>query len=272
MSDRPASELATRVGDDAPELVVTRHDGVLMLVLHRPHRRNALSSKLLTGLRAALREADVDERVDVVVLTGSDPAFCAGLDLDELASADGGLVDGGVSTDFRGPLPVITKPLIGAVNGDAITGGLELALACDLLVASSQARFADTHARFGMVPAWGMIARLPQRIGASRAMELSLSGRFLPAEEALAWGLVNRVVPHEELMGATLDLAARIAANDRGAVRAILGAYAQVEASATADAWGIEAATASTQRTAGIDPTVVAARKGDVMQQARGAS
>src|SRR5690606_468113 len=146
-----------------------------------------------------------DDRVDVVILTGADPAFCAGLDLKELAATVGGPTeapadDDGTPPERRGPFPPIDKPVIGAVNGVAITGGFELALHCDMLVASEQAAFADTHARVGIMPGWGLTVLLPQAVGVRRARELSATGNFLDARTALAWGLVNHVVAHHELL------------------------------------------------------------------------
>ena len=128
-----------------------------------------------------LRELDADPEVRVMILTGADPAFCAGLDLKELGVS-------GLSSDSEviGSLPFssLTKPLIGAVNGPAVTGGFELALGCDLLIASERAKFADTHARVGVVPGWGLSQRLPRLIGINRAKELSLTGNFLDAHTA----------------------------------------------------------------------------------------
>ena len=118
-------------------------------------------------------------------------------------------------------IPQLTKPLIGAVNGVAITGGLELVLACDFLVASERARFADTHARMGIMPGWGLTYELPAAVGLRRARQMSATGNFVDAATALTWGLVNHVVPHAELMEFTRRLAADAASNDPAAVRAI---------------------------------------------------
>src|SRR5690606_31631575 len=151
-----------------------------------------------------LRELDDDPDVRVMILTGADPAFCAGLDLKELGSS-------GLSADPDAtPLPFgsLTKPLLGAINGAAVTGGFELALGCDLLIASERARFADTHARVGVMPGWGLTVLLPQAIGIRRARQMSFTGNYVDAATALAWGLVNEVVPHETL----LDRARAIAA------------------------------------------------------------
>jgi enoyl-CoA hydratase/carnithine racemase len=153
---------------------------IATITLNRPEARNALSSAVLRRLPEVLRQADADPDVDVVILTGADPAFCAGLDLKELGSDGGNLgggqrgegngADGNANRDgVRGPFPRMTKPLIGAVNGVAITGGFELALNCDFLVASERAKFGDTHTRVGVMPGWGLTVLLPQAIGVRRA-------------------------------------------------------------------------------------------------------
>lgn len=253
---------------DGP-LLIERHDAVAVLTLNRPERRNALSSRLLDELRKAFTTADADPTVAVVVLAAHGRGFCAGLDLDELSSSDGGLASGGVLDSMRGPLPAISKPVLGAVNGDAITGGLELALVCDVLYAAPAARFADTHTRFGMLPAWGMIARLPERIGTARAMEMSLSGRFVLADEAAAWGLVNRVVLADDLLDETLALAQSIAANDSGAVAAVTALYRGAADERMDGAWQRETAAAREWQGAGVDPTQVAAVRASVVERNR---
>lgn len=198
-------------------LVLTAiHDHVTTLTLNRPEARNALSRALQTALHDAIEGVEADPRVRAIVLTGAgDRAFSAGLDLKEVAefglamSADG----------QRGPDPVrrlaaCRKPVIGAINGVAITGGFELALTCDILIASENARFADTHARVGVTPGWGLSQLLQRRIGSSRAKELSFTGNFIDARTAEAWGLVNRVVPAEDLLDAARALARDIASCD----------------------------------------------------------
>jgi enoyl-CoA hydratase len=190
-------------------------DRVLTVVLDRPERRNALTTELLRELADAVTAADAADHVDVVVITGADPAFCAGVDLAELEAT-------GRPPDFTTPLPSISKPVVGAINGAAVTGGLELALACDLLIASERARFADTHAPLGLLPGWGQTARLPQAVGTRRALEMLLTGRFIDAEVALRIGLVTEVVPHGELVSRAQDLARAIANADQPAVRATL--------------------------------------------------
>ena len=135
----------------------------------------------------ALSDLDARPDVRVIVLTGADPAFCAGLDLTELRQPDSPLGGAG-----RGPvIPDLASPLIGAINGVAVTGGLELALACDFLVASERAGFADTHVRVGIQPGWGLTVALPEAVGLRRAREMSATGNFIDTPTALAWGLVN---------------------------------------------------------------------------------
>ena len=149
-------------------------DRIATITLNRPDSRNALSSEVLRLLPQLLKQADADDDVDVIILTGADPAFCAGLDLKELGTTAGNLggtgADGSANADgMRGPFPALTKPLIGAINGVAVTGGFELALNCDFLIASEHAKFGDTHSRVGVMPGWGLAVLLPQAIGVRRA-------------------------------------------------------------------------------------------------------
>jgi enoyl-CoA hydratase len=212
---------------------MTAHDVVLVevtdrvatVVLNRPEVRNALNGELIDTLTARLAECEASGDVDVMILTGADPAFCAGLDLAYLAARVE--LESGVDSDSFPPVPVPphTKPLIGAINGPAVTGGLELALACDFLVASDRARFADTHARVGIVPGWRLTVALPEAIGYRRAKEMSATGNFVDAHTAFAWGLVNHVVPHAELLAFCQRLGTDIASNDAAAAREILSTY-----------------------------------------------
>jgi enoyl-CoA hydratase len=185
-------------------------DGVAVITLNRPQAMNALSRELLDALARAVDAAAGDARVRVLILTGAGRAFCAGLDLKELGS--GASEIGKVTVTSRGdPVGAITrcrKPIIGAINGAAVTGGFELALACDVLIASTDARFADTHARVGLASGWGLSQKLSRAVGIYRAREVSLGGRWVSAEQAAAWGFVNRVVAADELMGAARALAA----------------------------------------------------------------
>jgi enoyl-CoA hydratase len=254
---------------------------VATITLNRPEARNALSSEVLSLLPELARRAEGDEDVDVVILTGADPAFCAGLDLKELGSTGGNLRGGagavgedrpdlGTVDGRPGPWPSIAKPVIGAVNGVAVTGGFEVALACDFLVASERARFADTHARIGVQPGWGLTVLLPQAIGVRRARELSATGNFLDAETALAWGLVNHVVAHDELLAFSRQLAADIVTNDQAGVRRILRTYGENEFTTRAEGWRNEAAVAREWlKAGGAKPEDVEARRRAVTERGR---
>lgn len=246
---------------------------IATVTLNRPEARNALSSEVLALLPQRLREADERDDVDVIVLTGTDPAFCAGLDLKELGTAGTRLAGGSARDDgpsmVRGPFPAVAKPVIGAINGAAITGGFEIALNCDFLVASERARFGDTHARVGVMPGWGLTVLLSQAIGVRRAREMSFSGNFMLADEALQWGLVNHVVPHHDLLPFTRRLAMDIASNDQLGVRQIRRTYADVVAGTVADGWAVEARDARDWREASFDPDEVARRRSAIMERGR---
>lgn len=218
-------------------LLIDTTDRVRTLTLNRPASRNALSSRLRTEFYRALRDAQADEGVDVVILTGADPVFCAGLDLKELGNTT-------ELPDISPKWPAMTKPVIGAINGAAVTGGLELALYCDVLIASEQAKFADTHARVGLLPTWGLSVRLPQKVGVGMARRMSLTGDYLSATEALRAGLVTEVVPHDELLPTARKVAASIVANNQAAVRALLASYHRIDESQTNEGLWIEAASA----------------------------
>jgi enoyl-CoA hydratase len=196
-------------------LLVEKKDGVAVVTLNRPEAMNALSKALRSELYKAMVALDADPEVSVVVLTGAGTrAFTAGLDLKELGSDAGAMGAANAEGAEENPVKAIelcTKPVIGAINGVAITGGFEVALACDVLIASENARFADTHARVGIMPGWGLSQKLSRLIGIYRAKELSLTGNFLDAKTAADWGLVNRVVPADELLPAALRLAADMA-------------------------------------------------------------
>lgn len=203
-------------------LVRVERDGpVATVILDRPEAMNALSRALQQELAQALVELEVDDAVRALVLTGAgERAFTAGLDLKEVGEQ--GLQSGlkrAWGTDPVRTLDAMTKPVVGAVNGVAITGGFELALACDILLASSNARFADTHVRVGVTPGWGLSQRLSRRIGISRAKEMSLTGNFIDAATACDWGLVNRVVAPDQLLATAQKLAADIASCDTDMVR-----------------------------------------------------
>lgn len=182
-----------------PLLVERSDEGYAILTFNRPDKLNTLSIALRRDLAEAVSTLESDPTVRVLILTGAGRTFTAGLDLNEWA-APGVSAAGAYVHDAVAALAQFSGPVIGAINGLAVTGGVEIALACDLLIASSEARFADTHAKVGLLPGWGGSARMIQRIGLARAKELALTGRFLAADEALAWGFVNRVVSPERLL------------------------------------------------------------------------
>jgi enoyl-CoA hydratase len=191
-------------------ILVDISDQIALVTLNRPDAMNALSRALRSALYQAMTDIAANPAVSVVVLTGAGRAFTAGLDLKELGSDPNGL--GAANAEGADENPVLAirecpKPVIGAINGVAITGGFEVALACDVLIASTKARFADTHARVGIMPGWG----LSRVIGPYRAKELSLTGNFLDAQTACDWGLVNRVVEPDALLPTAMKLAADMA-------------------------------------------------------------
>jgi len=199
---------------------------VAIVTLNRPDARNAISPDLAEQLPACIRRADDDPSVRAIVLTGADPAFCAGFDLRDVGS--GKKKGTNPHPGFWGALPPTRVPIIGAINGAAVTGGFEIALACDFLIASDRARFADTHAKVGMIPGWGLTVVLPRLIGAGRARRMSVTAEFIDAQRALEWGLVTEVVEHSRLLDRALEIAATIAANNGPAVSAIRDLYDEV--------------------------------------------
>ena len=194
-----------------PLVLVADHASVRVLTLNRPEARNALSRDLIRATYAALTDADDDESVRAVVLTGTDPAFCAGVDLKE-AQRDGSKY----FAEFRSHSCIeatgkMRTPIVGAINGAVFTGGLEMALGCDFLIASERAVFADTHARVGILPGGGMTARLPQLVGLGMARRLSMTGEVVDAVRAERIGLVTEVVAHDRLLDRAIALASQIA-------------------------------------------------------------
>lgn len=184
-------------------VLVKKEDGLATVTLNRPDVMNAMSLALREELAAVFEELQQDPEVGVAVVTGAGQAFCAGIDLKDAAVT--GLRppgDGrpGISLLMARRMAEFDRPIIAAVNGVAATGGFELALACDIRIASTEARFADTHARLGVLPGWGLSQKLSRLVGLGRAMEISLTGNYISARQAEAWGLVNRVVAADELM------------------------------------------------------------------------
>lgn len=254
-------------------LLVEREGGVATLTLNRPEAMNALSRALRHALAAAFREVAEDPAIGAVILTGNGRAFCAGLDLKELGGETGDGSPGALleETDLMRALRACPVPVIGAVNGFAITGGFELALGCDLLIASTQARFADTHARVGIVPGWGLSQLLPRRIGIGRAKELSFTGNFLDAQGALAWGLVNRVVEPDELLTNCRSLARDMLSCDRATLLAVKRVYDEGYQTTLGEGLRLEGRT-SIEHARAVRPEHVASRRRDVQSRGRSQS
>src|SRR3954449_1782361 len=161
-------------------LLVAVADRVATVTLNRPEARNALNRDLRAAIPRAMKQLEADDAVDVVILTGADPAFCGGLDLKELGSGEHDISSSvGSERERQGPMPKMSKPVIGAINGVAVTGGFELALNCDFLIASENARFADTHARVGIQPGWGLTVLLAEAVGVRRARQMSATSNFI---------------------------------------------------------------------------------------------
>jgi enoyl-CoA hydratase len=248
-------------------------DGIAVVTLNRPQAMNALNRAMRKRLAEVMRAVDGDDTVRAVILAGAgERAFTAGLDLKELGSEAGALGSANATDPADNPVKAIElcrKPVIGAINGVAITGGFEVALACDVLIASDNARFADTHARVGIVPGWGLSQKLSRMIGISRAKELAFTGNFLDAATALQWGLVNHVVAPDDL----LPLARKLAGDMAGIDPAFLASYKRL----IDDGFGLgfneglalEAARSSAANSA-VAPEEVEARRAAVQQRGRG--
>ena len=250
-------------------LLIEKSEGIATVTLNRPEAMNALSRALRRAIVDAFAEIGRDAEVGAVILTGAGRAFCAGLDLKELGTASSSESGSAIAgADIVNAVSGCGVPVIGAINGFAITGGFELALACDLLIASTAARFADTHARVGVMPGWGLSQKLSRLIGIFRAKELSLTGNYLSAEKAEAWGLVNRVVAPDELLPTCRAIALDMLSCDRETMlsyrRVIDAGYAETLSS------GLRLETeASRAHARGLTPEKLAARRAGVQERGR---
>lgn len=203
--------------NSTPSVQVQRHGAVLVVTLDRPAVRNAIDRATSEALARAMDELDADPALAVGVLTGAGGHFCTGMDLKAFLRGERVELPGrGLGGIVQTPP---AKPLIAAVEGYALAGGCEIALACDLIVASDEAQFGIPEVKRGLIAGSGGLLRLPRRIAPQIAMELALTGDMLPASQAHHWGLVNRLVPAGQALAAALELAGRIAANGPLAVR-----------------------------------------------------
>lgn len=256
-----------------PLVTVDQEDSIAVVTLNRPEAMNALSAALRVELAQVMRAVEADDTIRAVVLTGAgERAFTAGLDLKELGADTSNLGAANATAAEQNPVRAIelcSKPVIGAINGVAITGGFEVALACDVLIASSNARFADTHGRVGIMPGWGLSQKLSRLIGIYRARELSFTGNFLDAETACAWGLVNRVVSPQDLLPVARQLAQDMSSMDPQMLRHYKSLINDGFALPFGEAMALEAAR-STQMNGQVSADEVEARRRAVMDRGRG--
>ncbi len=240
---------------------VERSDtGVVLLVLNRPEARNAMNAALAGATVEAIQQCQDDR---AIVITGADPAFCAGLDLKDL-----GVDELRQLPSFLDAVASSRVPVIAAVNGAAVTGGLELALAADFIVASERALFADTHLRVNVYP--GPVAvDLPRRVGLAFAREMSLTGNFVDAATAWRVGLANHVVPHDELIPRALALAGAIAEQDPDLVRLLREDWRASSGATYEEAHQIHRSLAR-RSTGGRTAAGLAARRDAVIDRAHG--
>jgi enoyl-CoA hydratase len=250
-------------------LVITDvSDGIAVLTLNRPEARNALSPELTRDIQDSLVDLDARDDVAVVILTGADPAFCAGVDLKRLSATQqpGQMIH---RDPWLGALPPHTTPVIGAINGPTVTGGFELALACDFLLASERATFADTHARVGVMPGWGLTVRLPELIGINRARQMSFTGDFIDARRAYEWGLVNEVVAHDDLLTRARQVATSIVSIPTENVREIRAMYAEMNGLLGVAAWEQEVVRSQEWMARRFDQDRLAAVHEDIIRRGR---
>jgi enoyl-CoA hydratase/carnithine racemase len=246
------------LGDDAGP--------VRVLAMNRPEARNALNSSLIEALYAALTEADADPSVRAVVLTGVDPAFCAGIDLKQAQREGSAYFERYRSRNCITRVAEMATPVIGAINGPVFTGGLEMALGCDFLIASERAVFADTHARVGILPGGGMTARLPQVVGEAMARRLSMTGEVVDATRAEWIGLVTEVVAHDQLMPRAVELATQIVEVPAPIMANLKEIYGTGSAAVTGPALAAEQAIAGAQQ---LDRDGLGARYAEISERNR---
>ncbi len=205
-------------------VLLTIENQTAIITLNRPERRNSINQALLSGLYDSIEKISQDNNIRAAVITGNGKSFCSGIDLDAIMVEN--LFDPrGDGTDLPDIFGACKKPIIGAINGHAITGGFEIALNCDFLIASENASFADTHAKVGIHPGWGMTQLLQRAVGRLRARQMSFTCQFISAQTAYDWGLVNEVVVPDMLLDRAKKLANQICAVNQdmlGAVKKLI--------------------------------------------------
>eukprot|EP00252_Welwitschia_mirabilis_P017150 TRINITY_DN38062_c0_g1_i1.p1 TRINITY_DN38062_c0_g1~~TRINITY_DN38062_c0_g1_i1.p1 ORF type:complete len:263 (-),score=42.80 TRINITY_DN38062_c0_g1_i1:226-1014(-) len=198
-------------------LVKKNEDGIAYVTINRTKSLNSLTRQMIVDLAKTFKSLDQDPKVKVIIFTGAGRAFCAGVDLTAAQDVFKGNVKN-MDEDLVYQMEHCKKPIIGAVNGFAITGGFEIALACDILIGSTEAKFVDTHAKFGIFPSWGLSQKLPRLIGANRAREVSFTALPIDAQTAEKWGILSRVVPPAELLSTAEYIAKAIIQNNEDLV------------------------------------------------------
>jgi len=200
------ADVAALVAGSTAPIVVADDGEVRFVILNRPEARNALTRAMRADFARLLAEADGDERIAALVLTGAAGVFSAGVDLkDRIAGAPPVEPNPGVA------LRALDKPIVAAIDGACVTGALEMALSCSFAIATPQARFADTHCKVGLFPRWGGGTLLTGAIGTRRARQMMLTGSFIDADTAFAWGLVNEIVSSDDLFNRAVSLARAMA-------------------------------------------------------------
>lgn len=205
-----------------PEFIIVRkmsEGAVAHIQLNRPEALNALNPKMMSELGESLRQMDDDDSIKVVVISGNEKAFAAGADIKQMADKNAVEMYMADQLDPLDSIRKMKKPVIAAVNGFALGGGCELAMLCDMIIASETAQFGQPEIKIGVIPGAGGTQRLTRAVGKALAMEMILTGRFISAEEAFRAGLVNKVVPEGSCLEEALELARQIAAMPPLAVR-----------------------------------------------------
>ena len=229
--------MSANVADAAIGLRIADRDSVRWITLSRPEVKNALNGSMLAGLVEA-----VDCDVAAIVITGEGSTFSSGLDLKAVTRGE---LPAHALQDAIRAIRAASVPTIAAVNGPAITAGMGLALACDFAIASDAAVFADSHGKIGVLSASGITSLLVERIGSARAKEMSLTARLIDAQTAEAWGLVNTVVPSDQLESVIADRTRRIAAHSRPLMRAMVGVHAGLAEIVSGPRFALEASTSA---------------------------
>lgn len=215
------------------------NDSIAIITLNRPERRNSINKDLLIHLYNYIEEVSSRDDIKAAVITGNGKSFCSGIDLAVIGKEN--IFDPrGDGRDLPDIIGLCSKPVIAAVNGHAITGGFEIALNCDFIIASDRAVFADTHAKVGIHPGWGMTQLLQQAVGMRMAKQMSLTCKSVDASEALRIGLVNEVVPHDNLMSRVMEICGELSLTQYGMMMKIKSLIEKRNSSTLSDAYEYE--------------------------------